>query len=376
MERPQTHATPVSYEGREYRCVPVNAQDAALIDALLRESPMQGWVRLRFSLGERPDAVSQPSADTRHIILIQEKRSPGRIAGLYALQAFPVYLDGRACRAVYLSFLRIRPEFRRRIAVLRDGYAAIPHFAAALGFPDDYFTSIAADNLPARRLLEADLRQLPRYTLQGEMRTLAFSTSLGKDYGLLQPATETDREELAAFYSRHAGFCQYAPVLDQECLYGGGLGFPEFFFLRQNGVLAACLALWDRRDAHGITVDGYRAPLNWLRPAYNLYARCRGLPVLPKPGDDLHSIFISFAAFAPEALPLAGRCLREALYIARSRDHASTALMGVSPANPLCGLLEALPHHVYETRIHSVDWRKDDPALRYSGLVQPEIALL
>ncbi|MDR2208140.1 MAG: hypothetical protein LBE22_04120, partial [Azoarcus sp.] len=125
-----------------------------------------------------------------------------------------------------------------------------------------------------------------------------------------------------------------------------------------------------------IIVAGYRQPLEALRPAYNLWAHMRRLPSLPRPGTGLQSVGLAFAAFAPEAIPLARQCLREALYRARHVKKAATALIGLSAQNPLYGLLGKLPHTLYVTRIESVDWNKDAPTPVSPLPVQPEITLL
>jgi hypothetical protein len=376
VDRSNNERVPV-YEGRNYICVPVGNDDSTLVDEMLLESPMQGWVRLVFSLGAQglPEAKSE-----KNIILVKEKEPPHAAVALYALERMRLHIDSVPSDMVYLGLLRVRPAFRGKIAVLRDGFASIPYFTKVFGLPERYFTSIAADNSPARRILEASLKQLPRYAFQGEMRSMAFSTTLAKDYGLLETAQREDWPELEEFFNRLAKGFQYAPVLGKDTLtrHAGELNTQDFLLLRQNGRLCACLALWDRCKSRRMIATGYRQPLETLRPAYNLWAHLRRLPALPRPGAELRSVHLAFAAFAPEAMPLARQCLLDALHRARHVKETATVFMGLSAQSPLLEIFGKLPHFSYITRIESVDWDKDAPMQPSTSTpqVQPEIALL
>ena len=363
------------YEGKRYICVPAGSDDSALADEMLQESPMQGWVRLAFTLGAQ--GLSEAKSG-KNIILVREKKPPHEPVALYALERMRLHIDDVPSDVVYLGLLRVRPAFRGRIAVLCDGFASIPHFTRRFGLPARYFTSIGADNSPARRVLEAGLKQLPRYVFQGEMRSMAFSTAIGRDYGLLEKARDEDWPELEAFFNGLVREFQYAPILDKDVLtrHAGELNIQDFLLLRQKGRLCACLALWDRSNSRRIVVAGYRRPLEALRPAYNLWAHMRKLPFLPRPRTELRSIYLAFAAFAPEAMPLARQCLLEALHKARREKKAASALMGLNAQSPLLEIFGRLPHFSYVTRIENVDWNKDAPAQPSALLVQPEIALL
>jgi hypothetical protein len=372
---PSSFSALTPYQGATYFCAPAVESDAVLLDSFLRENPMQGWVRVGFSRG--PEAHGDPLGKRQLMVCIRPKKEPQQCAAIYALQPLPVYCPGGEHQAVYLSLLRVGRAFRGRIAVLRDGYAAIPYFSRQLGWPDRYFTSIVWDNLPARRLLEAGLKQLPRYTPQEKLHTLVFSTSAGKNFRLLERSDESYLPEIAAFYREQAEGTLYAPVLDC-CLQqdGTGLAPKDFYTVRSNGKITACLALWDRRRVRRITIGGYRSPLHLLRPVDNLWARAGKLPVLPGPGEELDAIFIAFAAFSPSAAPSAAQVIREVLYYARHEYSARTAMLGLSARNPLLDTVKTLPHACYTTVIEAVDWRKEEAAPEHAGLVQPEIALL
>src|SRR5439155_767942 len=84
------------------------------------------------------------------------------------------WVDGTARRVGYLAELRLDATARGRFGILRDGYG----FFGALQRDDPadlYFTSIAADNDRARRLLESGGRGLPAYDFLAELSTLLIA---------------------------------------------------------------------------------------------------------------------------------------------------------------------------------------------------------
>ena len=233
------------------------------------------------------------------------------------------------------------------------------------------------DNLPARRLLEAGLRALPRYTPLGELHTLILSSALGRESHLLTRADAAQWPEVVAFYNRMMRDVPYAPVLGDAFLREGtGLAVEDFHILRRGDRVAGSLALWDRRTSRRILVEGYRPPLHVLRPAVNLWARLCGRPSLPAPGHELEMGYAAFLAVEPEFHSLAGDMLREALFLARRHYGLRGLLLGLAPHGSLWPVLSRLPHTAYTTCIEHVAWPEGEPAPVPCAPVQPEIALL
>jgi hypothetical protein len=372
------------YQGRDYTARLAGPDDAPAVRDLLAKAPMEGWVELIF---RRPEAASPEafeaaglSAGPEHLVLLSPNRAPRQLTGMYALTEHAIWLNGRPARATYLGLLRVASNFRGRLGPLRDGYASIPYFTKALGLPPLYYTSLAADNAKARRLLEAGLEGLPTYRPWGKMHSLAFSTALARKTGLLQPAGPENIPEMIDFYQVQAAGRDLSPRLEAENLAallapGPGREIISFWLLRDSGErLIGSLALWDRRCSHPIRVSAYRKPLDRLRPLYNLGNIIRRKPTLPEPGQDLPSVFIAFMAFAPAAQNLIQASLREAL--ARIKDMgARVGLLGLADNNPVLEQISSLPHQAYQSIIENVTW--EGPDFIYSGgSPQPEIALL
>ena len=355
------------------------ADDAAL-QQILRDNPMQGWVTL--SLERSPSYFAGEDLLGKSRALIgQDLAQGGEVIGMYHTAFLPLFVNGAMVQAAYLGELRVNPAYRNRLRILKHGFASI----RPLNQPQSdntaiWFTSIASDNLPARRLLEARHRQLPRYTPVGEMQTLAISVRHGRRPEMLYQATPVDIPALCDFYNRQAARYQFAPCLEPSWLSGAsaakGLTVEDFWLYKPFRQIEACIAIWDQRAFKQAVVQGYRFPLSLLRPVYNLFAYLQGKPLLPACGSRLESVNLAFFAIAPGAEKHALQILREALQAA-ARKKAKIALLGLASANPLLPVLCAALHPtVYRTCIETVSWPDETSLQPNESVVQPEIAIL
>jgi hypothetical protein len=277
--------------------------------------------------------------------------------------------------------LRLRGKYRGRADILKGGFESIPLLAPDINEVQAIFTSIASDNCPARRILEAGVRGMPRYSLLGEMETFAVSTGLGRDYGLLEAASPEDAKEIVEFHNSSRAGVQFSPVLDEKWLNRVTATGPmagNLLVHREGGRIKACVMVWDQRRHKQIIVCGYRQPIAFMRPAYNLWSLMSGRPVLPPPGNRLEQVFLAFIALADSARggEFLVRMIKEALMRAKSLG-ADSALFGVSPEFAYHRVLKReLKPYIYRTRIEAVELANCRKPPDAGGLVQPEAALL
>jgi hypothetical protein len=355
------------------------ADDRAL-QQILRDNPMQGWLRL--ALERSPSYFAGENLLGRSRAVIGEDAAKGgAVIGMYHTAFLPVFVNGKVVQAGYLGEMRINPGYRHHLRILKHGFASV----RPLNRPESdtaaiWFTSIASDNRAARRLLESQQRSLPRYAPVGELRTLAISVRHGRRPELLRPATQVDIPAICDFYNRQASRYNFAPYLDPAWLNGlttsKGLNIEDFWLLKEGENIEACIAVWDQRPFKQAVVQGYRFPLNHLRPVYNLFAHLRGKPLLPKTDSRLESVYLSFFTFSPKAEKHALKILREALHIAGVKT-AKIGLIGLSATHPLLPELKASLHPtIYRTCIETVSWIDSESANLDEAIVQPEIAIL
>ena len=200
---------------------------------------------------------------------------------------------------LYLNSLRVHVDFRHKIRFLREGFASITKlisFKTTLPF---MFTSIASENFKAKRLLESNLKGMPKYIPLSKMSTFSFMAKQYRNtYDVVQ-VKRSDISSIVTFHNHIAREQQLAAVLDASWLEGlngsTGLYIEDFYMVKNTkGEIEALFALWDQRKIKQVVINSYRKPLNTLRLLYNFYAKMSGNIVLPKEGEALEQVFISF----------------------------------------------------------------------------------
>lgn len=360
-----------------FRCA--TAADDHALRAMLRANDMDSWVNLAFEREPCFFAGEHLMGDSTAVIALDEAAQQTPI-GMYTSSLLPVHINGRAAFAGYLGGLRVNRQYRRRIRILKDGFASIPRLISCQKTMSCWFTSVGQENSKARRILEAGLKNMPSYRLVGSMETLAFSTRLGKHKGLLQQATIRDVPALSNFFNQQASAFQFSPVLSEAWLLSlngqHGLKLKDFWLLRDGHELSGCLAIWDQRKFKQTVVHNYRFPLNKLRGVYNLLAGVRGKIRLPAPGEKLEQVFISFFALSQRAQDKAVDVISEALLHA-SEKNAAIGTLGLSDRNPMIRKLQAALHpDCYRTNIETVTWPEADLPELDARPPQPEVAVL
>lgn len=349
--------------------------DEQRLAAMLRDAPMDGWVRMQ--LLREPSYFAADALYGKAVTILAQ--SGEETAGMCRLQFLPVWVNGKSVEAGYLAGLRVAARFRHRLSLLRKGFTTL----RAACYPEEAqpicFTSIASDNIQALRLLEANLARMPVYSPLAPIQTLAISTRQGKPGRALRQATVADIPAIVAFHRSQAAYWQFAPCLTEDWLakldHSQALAIDDFWLHEEQGRLCACLALWDQRRLKQTVAHGYRAPLNLLRKVYNGYARLNGRICLPAPGETLNQAYLAFFASnleTNESIAL----IREALWRLRQRDIA-VGVIGLAMGNPLREpLRRALSATTYETRIDSVCFSGDTAIALDGRPPQPEVAVL
>ncbi len=351
--------------------------DDHAIRQLLRHNDMESWARM--SIEREPSFFHGENLMGRSLpIIASETNSPQHIVGMYAISEQQTSMNGKPTDTAYLGALRVNPEYRHKLRILKNGFASTRALSGIDQLPT--FTAVASENYTARRLLEANLRGMPCYTPVGDVESMGFSTAQGKTNGILQSAKPADIPALVEFFNSTSASYQFAPVLCRRWLEGltgsFGLRLSDFWLLKNGPDIRGCIAIWDQRSFKQIVARGYRFPLNLLRGSYNLYARLAGRLILPRPGKELEQVFLSFFALDAKASNDADDVIREALIIARGKG-ADVGTLGLSVQNPLCSRLrENFRAKAYRTRIETVHWPDCKAPVLDGRPPQPEVGLL
>lgn len=325
---------------------------------LLEENAMHGDIDLVMT--RRPDFFNaQRGVGTEYPVIALERE---RAVGMCLLTKHMGFANGELQSLGYLGSLRISSGYRHRVRILKAGFAALHQFSP----PERCYTSIATDNVVARRLLEKGISGLPRYQRLGDMLTLAISRRRGKRHGLWRVLSQQDYPQVVDFYSRHAQFRQLAPTLCAEWLSHAGL--PVLGYSDSQG-LRACAVLWDQQAFKQVLAAGYSRRMRVLRPLWNGYAAFSGQVALPQPGQPLEQSFLAWFAcnitvsiidLVEDALSL---CPTKVMTLGLPAGHPDAAKL-ISRTRPV----------VYRTCLYGVNLSASpswDPRM-----VWPEVALL
>lgn len=336
-------------------------RDDADICRLLRDNSMPSWVTMTTE--REPSFFSGLNRFGRDWAVVA--RQGRELIGMYTGAEHRVHVNGAHANLGYLGGLRVVPAFRKRHSILRTGYASIPTLST-LDDNNNWYSCIASENHAARRVLEANLKELPKYRYVGELVTLALPQTRGRKISLWHRAQPQQMDDLCAWYNQQAKRYQFAPVLCGETARQTGA---EFFIHESNGRIEACMALWGQQAYKQVVARSYRQPLAMLRPAYNAVARLTQRVALPSVGQSLDQTFLAFLS-APQS-PLLIDLVRDALALCPTK----VLTLGLHAQHPYLDDLQRTFHPLtYRTRIYAVHFA-EIPVLD-NRPAQPEAAVL
>jgi hypothetical protein len=360
------------------------AEDDADLRRILRENPMAGEIQV--TLEREPSIFLAGTIEgENHRIVVARDEASGRILGMGSRSVRTACVNGHPLRLGYLSQLRTASSLRGRRQLLTGGYALVRQLHEDSQAPF-YFTTIVADNRPARRLLEAGLEGLPSYRSLEPFVTLILPVTRKRGpvgTGLtLQRGDESNLPEIVDCLQRNARRHQFASYWRAEDLLSHertrGLGLDGLFLASRDDTVVGCIALWDQSECKQTVVRGYSRRLRILRPLLNLSAPWIGRPRLPAQGGALRNAFISHVAIDVDD-PEVFLELLTAAYNQSVVHRYDYLMLGFAERNPLAAAVkQAFPYREYLSILYLVYW--DDGAEAVSAvdsrIPHPEVATL
>ena len=338
---------------------------------LLRASVTPGAVRLAFT--REPDFFATDGLSSADVTVVA--RRDGHVVGSGRCSVYPLVRNGVSRRIGYLNALRVQDRTAQSARLLREGYLRLGREVAPLA--DGFFTSIATDNVRARRVLEHSGRLgLPSYRPLCNLVTLvgAVQSGIGGEDN-----ARADESELGEFLDRASRDSQLAASWEPERwrqLAHRGVAASDFSVVRQGGRIVGAAAVWDQRPFRQTIIDGYDARLSFVRPLFNAAMTVRRLPRLPAPGTVLaQGALFGATVLEPAAWPALWTLVRQRAaaaglqWVCLSRDARDPELHT---------LRRLMKGREYRTTLYEVTWpggaRWPDPW--DARLFRPEVSLL
>jgi hypothetical protein len=359
------------------RLAVATATDEAAIRRLLRDNPMRGAISLSFE--REPDyfrAANLAGGDDQTIVAFAD----GQLMCMGRCTQRECWVNGAARRVGYLGELRLDETARGRFGILRDGYGFF-HDLQRDDPAELYFTSIAADNDRARRLLERGARGLPRYHFLGELDTLLVAVPRRSSVTRLRVEVATQDRVPEMVRVLNAGRHQLAAVWTVERLHAlaaHGLPLNRFLLGFDRNEVVACGALWDQRSFRQTVIRSYSRPLSIVRPLVNLTRGVFGIPRLPPVGSVLAHAFLSPLAFRIEAEATLPDFIEAFFPLASQIGIEFLTLALPTQDSRLPALRRRFSTRTYRSRLYRVDW-PDLASVGFratDGPFIPDVALL
>ncbi len=358
------------------------AGDDAGIRRLLREQALGG--RVRISLEREPSVRFAAGIEgERHHAVVARDRATGCVVGLGSRAVRRVWINGEPARMGYLGQLRRAPALEGRLQLLAAGFAELEKTRR----PDELsydLTSIIADNIAARRLLEYGLPGLPVYRPLGEFTTLMLAgrrrsgrwpAGVQRGYDELLPA-------IADCLQRNLRRYQFAPVWSVEDLRSAvrtrDLRPEDFFVVLDGSRVIACLARWDQRGFKQAVVRGYAPRLKRWRPVVNAALWLTRRPRLPNQGSALDFAYLSHVAVDGDRHDLLIDRIGAARAGSSSRGF-DYLVIGLATNNPMLpAVRRSCSARTYPSILYLViHERREDPLENLDGRIpQVEVATL
>ncbi len=261
--------------------------DDADLRALLRRAVIPGAVRVAFTR-EPQYAAGEGVAGARDVTVLA--RRAGEVVGMGRCTVRTLHRNGALRRIGYLGELRIAPGTSAAARLLRDGYGRLTAAVADTGV-EGFITSIATDNVRARRVLEFGPRMgLPEYRPLASLVTLVAPVRRRTPRVADDAAAAGDPADATQFVRDHAREAQLTLPWDDAqwpALHAHDVAPHDMCVARRDGRIVAAAAVWDQRPFRQTVIDGYAGALQLTRPLLNVIQRLRGLPPLPHPGHIL-----------------------------------------------------------------------------------------
>ncbi len=343
------------------------AEDGAL-RAVLRQAHMPGNVSLAFSR-EPSFFTAEGAGSITHQTLVYQDQKSGKITGIGGRSVRKVYVDGIKKTVGYLSSLRLLPESRSCMTLVR-GYRFLRSLHGDGEVPY-YFTTILDENRYAQQILESGRAGMPIYVPVGvfvtyliPLRTKYLSGKLQHEVLACDKDTLPKAHECLSEWNRRH---QFAPAYELGDMIGDTGLLPNFSFknlyvCKEKGEVVGTLGVWNQQSFKQTVVTDYSAKMKVIKPFYNGIARLRGYPMLPNVGENIRSVYASFMSSKDDNPEVLGSLIERARVDWSGQGH-DYLLVGLSEKHKLTTTARRMASNELRSKIYLVHWPEENVIL-------------
>lgn len=342
-----------------YRFELAGIADDADLRHVLSKTPMPGAISIRFEREPSYFDASVVDGRFRQIVACRDTDS-GRFVGFGSCSIIDRFVNGEPRAIGYLSNLRLLPSHRNRGLVAR-GYRMFRELHGD-GRAQLYLTTIARGNEPAMRMLTSRKAGLPHYHPAGQYLTAALNKAniAGKQPTAFEvkSANPNDAATIIAFLRQEGPRRQFFPcyqdgdLFNDKGLFRGLLPEDVMIARDKNGIIGV-LGVWDQSAFRQTVIESYSGMLRWGRRLHNFWAKFRGRPALPSPGESLRHRVAALIAINGDKADVFHCLIGAALSRCNRNEYL---LVGLHESDPLLPQLQQYRSTWYSTSLFLVDW--------------------
>lgn len=361
--------TPTSIRNGSFRFEVATSADEPALRSFSRSVDMPGAVR--FSFEREPDYFGALCVEGRQSeVLVCRETGTGHVRATGHRSIKPVFVNGQPMPVGYLSGLRLEEPVRNG-RILGRGYQFLRERHAD-GRALFYLTTIMEGNRHAKAALLSGRCGLPQYHDFGRFCCMAISLNsrgaarVNADLRV-RNAEASDASTIVAFLQSEGRSRQFFPEYQVADFGTAGsllshLKWDDVFLGFRGHELVGVVAAWDQRVIRCWRVTGYANWLRVLRQPFNLLARLRRMPRLPKPGSTPDYFILSLVCIRSSDRAAFAALLDE--MVRQKRRQYAFFLAGLHERDPLLPELLARPHFPLPSRLYVAAWEDGEAAVQ------------
>lgn len=341
----------------KYILRPALPSDNGDIRDIFESGSFSGGLNVQFLRGASPLSSFEADGDCAHILAAEDTET-GRVIAVGGAVIQTLYLDGAPARCAYLTGLKVRHDYRGRLAFIPRAYGITGQLVSDCAVT---YTTILDGNTGVIKMLEKRRKNMPEYRYIGHYTT--FCLGRGKPVIRVETDDMTGFDEITEL---HFPKKSLAPC---DTAYAG-FGNKRFYCVRDgSGKIAACCFIGDQSATKHYRLCSYGGI---YRLASHFPTALFGYPAFPKAGSMIKNGIVSYLYVRGNDPALCGKFLRSAAY----RSGFPMLLWGGFENDPLCDAVGKMRCVRYGSRLYEVLWNGESDAHIGGGIVGMEAALL
>lgn len=333
---------------REFQLSLADERDGKELLEIYEKTEFSGGISVIYT--RRDDAYRSLNMEGERVVIpIVRDMKNSKICGAGAGILRSVYIEGELKKAVYLTGIKILPEYRGKILNIAKAYRLI--YEELKDETEIFYTTILEENSAARKLFEKKRKSMPEYRFEDNYTVYCLKTGVknkksrysgkivwkkGLDDKLIRFYNENMKKKEFASYDIHKS-------ADKN----------EFYYVEDlNGNILGAFSLWNQQGYKQYIVVEYRG-------IYRILSKIKcslfGYPDFPKEKTVVNYGTVSYLCVANGAEEIYCEIIKKAV---ESGEKYEFIMVGAAEESSLNREMKKFKSVKYRSRVYSVHFVK------------------